>query len=201
MATSSSPVHARDVARRNGMGSRDEAALSRASADNASGERPAFGEGPASDEGLASDPSHAPDPRYLELAERIAHWMDRRYIDPILGLLLPGAGDAIGAGIGLLGVYAAFRMRAHPIVIARMLIHLAADSVLGSIPVLGAVADFFYKAHSRNLELLRSRDVRKPKRSDWLTVAAAATLFVGALLLPIVLVGLLAAWLLKSPGF
>lgn len=137
-----------------------------------------------------------PDERYLELAERIALWMDRRYVDPILGLLLPGAGDAIGAGIGLLGVFAAFRMRAHPVVIARMLIHLAVDSLLGSIPVLGAIVDFFYKAHTRNLALLRTRDVRQPRPSDWLTVAAAATLFVGALLLPLVVVALLAAWLL-----
>jgi hypothetical protein len=133
--------------------------------------------------------------RSLELAERIAYWMDRRYVDPILGFLLPGAGDAIGAGIGLLSVYAAFRMRAHPVVIARMLIHLAVDSLLGSIPIVGAIIDFFYKAHSRNLVLLRERDVRRPRPSDWLTVAAAATLFAGALLLPLVLVGLLAAWL------
>jgi hypothetical protein len=145
---------------------------------------------------LGASAESAAEQRYLELAERLAYWMDRRYVDPILGFLLPGAGDAIGAGIGLLGVYAAFRMRAHPVVIARMLIHLAVDSLLGSIPILGAVADFFYKAHSRNLALLRERDVRRPRPSDWLTVAAAATLFVGALLLPIVVVGLLAAWLL-----
>ena len=145
--------------------------------------------------GASSD--NAPEERYLRLAERIAYWMDRRYVDPVLGFLLPGAGDAIGAGIGLLGVYAAFRMRAHPVVIARMLVHLAVDALLGSIPILGAVADFFYKAHSRNLELLRERDVRSPRPSDWLTVAAAAALFIGALLLPLVLVGLLASWLLS----
>jgi hypothetical protein len=171
--TSTSSLHNRDVVRRDGALRRDEPALPGASADSASQER------------------------YLQLAERIAHWMDRRYVDPIPGLLVPGAGDAIGAGIGLLGVYAAFRMRAHPVVIARMLVHLAVDSVLGSIPILGAVVDFFYKAHSRNLALLRERDVRRPRPSDWLAVAAAGALFLGALLLPLVLVGLLAAWLLR----
>jgi hypothetical protein len=170
---STSSLHERDVARRDGMPPRGEAAPHGASADNASEER------------------------YLRLAERLAYWMDRRYLDPILGLLVPGAGDAIGAGIGLLGVYAAFRMRAHPVVIARMLVHLAVDSLLGAIPILGAVVDFFYKAHSRNLALLRERDVRRPRPSDWLTVVAAGALFVGALLLPLVLVGLLAAWLLS----
>lgn len=170
--TSTSSLRNRDVVRRDGVLRRDEPASPGASADSASQER------------------------YLQLAERIAHWMDRRYVDPILGLLVPGAGDAIGAGIGLLGVYAAFRMRAHPVVIARMLVHLAVDSLLGSIPILGAVLDFFYKSHSRNLALLRERDVRRPRPSDWLAVAAAGALFVGALLLPLVLVGLLAAWLL-----
>lgn len=140
--------------------------------------------------------SNTPDQRYLELAERIAYWMDRRYVDPIVGLLFPGAGDAIGAGIGLLAVYAAFRMRAHPVVIARMLIHLAVDSLLGSIPIAGAVLDFFYKSHTRNLALLRERDVRATRPSDWLIVAGAALLFVGALLLPLVVVGALLAWLL-----
>lgn len=171
--TSTSSFRNRDVVRRDGALRRGEPAPSGASADGASQER------------------------YLQLAERIAHWMDRRYVDPILGLLVPGAGDAIGAGIGLLGVYAAFRMRAHPVVIARMLVHLAVDSLLGSIPILGAVVDFFYKAHSRNLALLRERDVRRPRPSDWLAVAAAGALFLGALLLPLVLVGLLAAWLLR----
>jgi len=171
--TSTSSLPDLDVARRDGTRRRGDAALSGASADN------------------------APEQRYLQLAERIAYWMDRRYVDPILGLLVPGAGDAIGAGIGLLAVYAAFRMRAHPVVIARMLIHLAVDSLLGSIPIVGAVVDFFYKSHSRNLALLRERDVRRPRPSDWLAVAAAGALFVCALLLPIVLVGLLAAWLLR----
>jgi Domain of unknown function (DUF4112) len=128
------------------------------------------------------------DDRYLELAERIAFWMDRRYVDPILGFILPGAGDAIGAGIGLLGIYSAFRMRAHPIVIARMFINLAVDSLLGSIPLLGAIFDIFYRAHTRNLHLLRTRDVRVPRRTDWLTVAAAAFAFVVALLLPVLIV-------------
>lgn len=173
MATPSTPsLHDGAVARRDGTLERRESALHGASTDKAS------------------------DERYLQLAERLACWMDRRYVDPILGLLVPGAGDAIGAGIGLLGVFAAFRLRAHPVVIARMLLHLAVDSLLGSIPVVGAVVDFFYKAHSRNLALLRERDVRRPRPSDWLTVVAAGVLFIGALLLPLVLVGLLAAWLL-----
>jgi len=147
--------------------------------------------------GRAGRPRAPADDRYLALAERIAYWMDRRYVDPILGFLLPGAGNAIGAGIGLLGIYAAFRLRAHPLVIARMLIHLAVDSVLGSIPVLGTVIDIFYRAHTRNLNLLRARDVRQPRASDGLVVGAAVLIFLIALALPIIIVVVVAKALLR----
>jgi hypothetical protein len=125
--------------------------------------------------------------RQLEHVERLALWMDKRYIDPILGLLLPGAGDVLGAAIGLFAIVSAFRMRAHPIVIARMFINLAVDSLIGAIPVIGAVADFFYQANTRNLHVLRTGDVRTPRASDWAIVLAAATAFVLALCLPIII--------------
>jgi hypothetical protein len=67
------------------------------------------------------------------------------------------------------------------------LIHLAVDSALGAIPVLGAVVDIFYRAHTRNLNLLRARDVREPHLSDWFVVGAAALIFLIALALPIVI--------------
>lgn len=134
----------------------------------------------------------------LELAERIAFWMDKRYLDPILGFVVPGAGDAIGAVIGLLTIFSAFRMRAHPVIIARMFINLAADSVVGSIPLLGAVLDLFYRAHTRNLKLLQTRaeasDVRAARASDWVVVAGAVVAFVLALCLPILLVIMAISW-------
>lgn len=130
----------------------------------------------------------------LELAEWLAHWMDRRYIDPLLALLLPGIGDALGAVIGLLGVFAAFKLRAHPLVIARMLLNLAVDALLGTIPFAGPVFDLFYRANSRNLELLRSRDVREPRASDALLVGGAGLLFLAALLAPVFFI----AWLVTA---
>lgn len=141
-----------------------------------------------SDPAAAGSAAPLTDNPYLALAEGLARWMDRRYIDPLLGLLLPGVGDTLGAAIGLLGVFAAFKLRAHPLVIARMLLNLALDALLGSIPLLGPVIDLFYRANSRNLELLRTRDVRQPRASDALLVGGAVLLFIAALLLPLVLV-------------
>lgn len=133
--------------------------------------------------------------RDLQRLERLAEWMDKRYVDPLLGLLVPGAGDAVGAALGLLGVVSAFRLGAHPVVIARMLLNLAVDAVLGSIPLLGAVLDFFYRAHTRNLRLLQTRNVRQPRTSDWLWVSAAAVTFVVALCIPLLVLIAAVTWL------
>lgn len=123
--------------------------------------------------------------RELAALETLARWMDRRYVDPILGIVAPGAGDVVGALVGLLGVVVAFRLRAHPIVIARMLLNLAVDALLGVIPLLGDVFDFVYRAQTRNLALLRERGSRAAHASDWLIVAAAALVFLVALSLPV----------------
>lgn len=148
--------------------------------------------GPLTTRRRAGVPTGGDNP-YLALAEWLSYWMDRRYIDPILALLFPAVGDVLGAAIGLLGVFAAVKLRAHPLVIARMLLNLALDALLGSIPLLGPVADLFYRANTRNLALLSSRDVREARASDTLLVGGAALLFIAALLAPLLLLG----WLLS----
>jgi hypothetical protein len=134
--------------------------------------------------------------REIERLSAIADWMDRRYLDPILGLVLPGAGDTLCSLVGLYGVFTALRLRVHPVVVARMLINLALDSMIGSVPLIGWIGDFFFRAHSKNLRLLEERAPSGEARgSDWLVVGAAASLFLFALALPIVVVVLLAGWL------
>jgi hypothetical protein len=133
--------------------------------------------------------------RELELVERLADWMDRRYLDPILGVLLPGAGDVLTSLVGLVSIVVAFRLRVHPVVIARMFLNLAFDALLGAIPLLGDVADIFYRAHTRNLMLLQDRDIHGPQQSDWLVVGAAALAFLAAVSVPIVMGVALLRWL------
>jgi hypothetical protein len=132
--------------------------------------------------------------REIEWIELITYWMDRRYVDPLLALLLPGVGDVIGALVGLLTAGVALRLRAHPALIARMLIHLAVDALLGCIPLIGPGFDFFYRAHTKNLQLLRERDIWTSHPTDWLVVGAALSLFLLALSLPFIIVVLLVRW-------
>jgi hypothetical protein len=128
--------------------------------------------------------------RALEAAESIARWMDRRYLDPVLGLILPGAGDLLGAGLGLYPMLLAWRRGAPKSLLARMLLNLSVDLLGGSVPLVGDIWDFFFKAHSRNLELLRARSVggevaASPR--DTLVIVGAVAVFLVALAVPVVL--------------
>jgi hypothetical protein len=89
--------------------------------------------------------------------------LDQRFRVPVIGVrfgmdaiigLLPGVGDAIGMILGYGLVLEAIRLRARWRVVARMLGNLWLDAVLGAVPIVGDVFDFFSHAHRRNLDLL-----------------------------------------------
>jgi hypothetical protein len=128
----------------------------------------------------------------LVAAETLARWLDDRFLDPLVGLLLPGLGDLLGSALGLYPVVLAWRRRAPKALIARMLLNLAADAAGGSIPILGDVWDFVFKAHARNLALLRSRSggdagagTIRGHWSDNLVVAFAVVVLLAAFALPV----------------
>jgi hypothetical protein len=130
----------------------------------------------------------------LVVATKLARLLDERYLDPILGLLLPGAGDVLGAALGLYAVGLAWRRKAPKVLIARMLLNLSVDLLGGAVPVLGDVWDFFFKANTKNLALLRTRLNKgaqpAARTSDWLLVVGAVLLFLVALAVPVTLVWL-----------
>jgi len=137
----------------------------------------------------------SPDDPALARARTIARWADNRLVDPLLGLVLPGAGDLVGAALGLYAVGLAWRRRAPKVLIARMLLNLAVDAAAGAVPILGDVYDFFFRAHRRNLDLLTARGetraeegAPRARKGDWVLVVGAALLFLAALALPVVLV-------------
>jgi hypothetical protein len=126
----------------------------------------------------------------LEAAEKLARVMDRGYVDPLLGLLLPGAGDVIGAVLGLYPVLLAWRRGAPRGLLARMILNLAVDMLGGAVPIIGDIWDFFFRAHTRNLALLRARLVEgevRPSARDAFVVAGAILAFLIALAAPIAL--------------
>ena len=100
----------------------------------------------------------------LGWVEHIAKLMDSKFkvpgtkrsfgLDPILGLI-PFVGDAISALIsgGLIMYMVRFGVSRK--VIYLMLFNTALDATIGSIPVLGWVFDFYFKANTRNIRLLK----------------------------------------------
>jgi hypothetical protein len=126
----------------------------------------------------------------LVAAEKIARVMDGFHLDPLLGLFVPWAGDLVGAGLGLYPVMLAWKRGAPKALLARMLLNLSADLLAGAIPVVGDVWDFFFRAHRRNLHLLRARwhaGVVHSRPRDGLIVGAAVAVFILALAAPIAL--------------
>jgi hypothetical protein len=125
----------------------------------------------------------------LAKVEKLARVMDGFFLDPLLGLGLPGAGDLVGAAAGLYALAVAWRLRVPKVLIARMMLNLSVDLLGGSIPVVGDIWDFFFRAHTRNAALLRARLAQGPGRSspwDWLAVAGAALVLLLALAAPVV---------------
>jgi len=115
-------------------------------------------------------------------------------LDPLMGIL-PG-GDAIGGVFAAWTIIVAGRLGAPPAVIARMLLNVLTDTLIGSIPLAGDLFDVGYKANRRNVELLEQY-LRSPGRAR-----ASSRLVVGlAILILIVMVAgaiALAAWLTRQ---
>lgn len=121
----------------------------------------------------------------LDRVRTLARVLDRYYLDPLLGLLLPGGGDVIGSLLGIYAVAIAAKRRVSPIIIARMLMNLATDAALGFIPLIGDIFDFGFKAHMRNLDLLADRALHGGRATvrDWLFVIAASLAYLAVLAL------------------
>lgn len=73
-------------------------------------------------------------------------------IDPILGVL-PVGGDVATALISLYVVAESARLGVARGTLVRMLVNIAIDTGVGSIPVLGDLFDAGWKANKRNVEL------------------------------------------------
>jgi hypothetical protein len=108
--------------------------------------------------------------------DRLRTWVRvvDRFVDPLLGLLVPGLGDALGTFLGAGVISTAVRRKLPPVVIARMLLNLAFDAIFGAVPLLGDVFDFAYQANRKNLDLLVARhETRRSTPRDWVIVGLA----------------------------
>ena len=96
-------------------------------------------------------------------------------LDALLGLI-PGLGDTSTSLVSFYILAAAVRYRVPKITMLRMGLNIGIDYVIGSLPLVGDVADAWWKSNRMNLDLLRKRatvtaaEARSGRASDWLFV-------------------------------
>jgi hypothetical protein len=74
-------------------------------------------------------------------------------LDPLFGLV-PGLGDIAGGIVAVYGLRVARLLRAPTVIQLHMLTNIALDALIGTIPIIGDIFDFVYKAQTRNLAML-----------------------------------------------
>src|ERR1041384_5467703 len=117
--------------------------------------------------------------------ERLSWLMDDLFRVPVLGWrfgldaligLIPGFGDTSTSLVSFYILAAAVRYRVPKITLLRMGMNIGIDYLVGSLPIVGDLADAWWKSNRMNLDLLRKRatvtaaEARSGKASDWLFV-------------------------------
>ncbi|QCZ92266.1 DUF4112 domain-containing protein [Salinimonas iocasae] len=102
-------------------------------------------------------------PHNLQKAQRLANTMDSAFripgigyrigLDGIIGLI-PGIGDVITVAIAARIVHLGHKMGMSKALISKMLRNIVLDFLLGAVPLVGDVADFFFKANKRNVKAM-----------------------------------------------
>jgi hypothetical protein len=99
--------------------------------------------------------------RRVEAMERL---LERLFVIPGLnrqvGLdvildLIPVAGDVVGAALGAWIVWEARNLGMPKWHVARMAGNVGIDFLLGAIPWIGAIPDFFFRSNTRNMRIVR----------------------------------------------
>ena len=90
----------------------------------------------------------------LERSFRIPGTNQNFGLDVILDLV-PVGGDVIGALLGLYMVWEAQNLKMPMSATIRMIGNVGFDFLLGLIPFVGAIPDFFFRSNSRNLKIIK----------------------------------------------
>lgn len=95
--------------------------------------------------------------------DRLAKLMDGAITLPIIGRvgldavldLIPVVGNFAGAAVSLTLIARTLQYGPPPSLVSRMLSNVLVDVILGAIPVVGPLADLWWKANDKNADLMR----------------------------------------------
>ena len=151
--------------------------------------------------------------RDLERLRAIARLFDQAFavpgtrfrfgIDALFGLV-PGLGDVAGALVAIYALRVARGLRAPASIQLHMLGNVAIDALVGTIPLLGDLFDFAFKAQTRNLALLEhwlqspQATERRSRRGLIVVPLAVLLLFVGLTITGLWVLYLVIHWLFTA---
>ena len=138
-----------------------------------------------------------------EQLDELAAWLDDVFVlpgtsvrfglDAIAGLL-PGIGDLVTGMASMLILHAGWQRGLPRVALLRMLVNVALDTVVGSIPVAGDLFDVAWKANRRNVELLQKYSAGSERRHtlhDYGFLALLLLVTVGLVALPVLVLVML----------
>lgn len=86
--------------------------------------------------------------------QKTAKYMDRFFIDPIVGFFFPAVGDFLSSLLALPFIYySLFVIKSVPLTLA-VISNVLKDMLVGIVPLLGDVLDAIYRSYSKNLRLI-----------------------------------------------
>jgi hypothetical protein len=139
--------------------------------------------------------------KVLDTWWRIPGTQVRFGLDGIIGFI-PGIGDLLGGLASCIIVLAAYFRGAPLVTIARMVVNLGVEVVVGAVPVLGNLFDIGWRANRRNYHLLE-RSLVTGKRDtwrDWLFMGFLGLALVIMAMIPFVLLTWLSSVILGGMG-
>ena len=135
----------------------------------------------------------------IEWVEKLSYLLDEQFrfpgtnfrfgLDPILNLI-PVAGSASGFLISIALLLSMARHGASRNLVIKMTINVILDFIIGGIPVIGQIFDFFFKANKRNIRLLREHYYEGKHRGS----GKGILLIIGIILIIIFLLFLYLIW-------
>ena len=137
--------------------------------------------------------------RYLDGLFRIPGTGWRFGLDSLIGLI-PNVGDTLTSLASFYILFAGVRYGVPKITLLRMAFNICLDYVVGAIPFLGDIFDFFWKSNKQNMDLIRARASGhgKGKTSDYIFVFGLIGLLIAILIGSIIVSALILLWVFTS---
>lgn len=110
------------------------------------------------------------------MVSTITNFMDKKFLDPIIGFLFPAFGDALMSVLALPYLYiSVFIIKSLPLTLA-IILNTLIDIMVGIIPYgIGDILDIFHRSYAKNLKLIEGFATRDEKvisevnKKAWIT--------------------------------